>query len=231
MKIKNILFILLALITLAIGPAMAQQVPTPAQIKNALKNHQRLTSWDLPPFESRAQKQELCDLAVRQANLKNDYITYYNAAVVFGTAYEEKTAGEFSHPQLTKKDMYRTIEYAGLAISKKTTADMYILRGLAIERYLNIDEKLDSTTPKKDSFTPYVRENAKQIRQIIQNYEKALEIDSNLPLWSSLNWYYEALGDTANAERCYEQMEKQNRQILQRTHTQQAVKNKLNPRK
>lgn len=224
MNVKKILFTAAALLFIGNTLAQAQDVLflTPDEVKAKLKNNLPLPTIYLGAFGNRKTKDELCQLAKQQANKYHNYVAYANAAIVY-TADSEH--GLIPH-DITKQDMMAAREYATRALAlRPKSVNMYVLRGLAIERFLNID-LLAQNSIYEDRVSPAIRKNEQLSLELIKDYEKALQLDSNLPLYAVLQSFYQALGFTEKAKYCQQYLENQNALYLKKTERQ--IKYELN---
>lgn len=195
---KKIILAAAALILMGNSFAFAQEAVflTPDEIKTQLTRDQQLPSMYLAGFGSRAVKDELCNLADQQIKKNRTYTAYYNAAVIY---LNDSEYSVFPH-DITRKDMLTAQKYATAAISiSPDKAEPYILRGLAAERFLNIDA-LEHSSLYQDKVTPAIQKEKTLALRLIEDYEKALQINPYLPLHAILAEFHRALGHTQKAK-------------------------------
>lgn len=220
MGFKKIVFSVLMLIAAGLGGVHAQEAVSlsPAEIKIKLQHNQLLPSIYLSAFQNRAVKDELGKLAKQQVVKVGGYNANFNAAVIYLT--DSDNLDGIVH-NLTAQDKENVRKYATAAIKIKPTADMYVARGVAIERFLNIDWYCHRILPNSNPLFPYVKQHKQQVRLVLEEYEAAAKIDPSAVPWGSMGILYEALGDAAKAEFCYRMAnakdKKEAEQIL-RTH-------------
>lgn len=221
---KKIILAAAALVLMGNSFAFAQEALflTTDEIKTQLTRNQQLPSMYLGGFGNRAAKDELCNLADQQIKKHRTYTAYYNAAVIY---LNDSEYSVFPH-DITRKDMLTAQKYASAAISiSPKKAEPYILRGLAAERFLNIDA-LEHSSLYQDKVTPAIQKEKALALRLIEDYEKALQINPHLPLHATLAEFHRALGHTQKAKVYddYVKAQTQNEMRRQQAETQKDVK-------
>lgn len=170
------------------------------QIRTKLQRNEILPSVYLDAFGSREIKSSLGKLAQQQVKQHRNYVAYYNAAVIYLTNAE---VFDDASSDLTATDLANVKKYASEAIKiSPRSPDMYLVRGMALDKFLNFGAASNMSYVGRDVYTPLVKQHSKEVREILKDYEMVGKLQPDLAPWSTMASFYEILGDKENAKRC-----------------------------